>query len=289
MDLEKLKEARNNRKKRKVKTTYTTGNPYYNIKMFNKRMGTDFNNPSTAEAQKAAIEAAEDVGTIAAASPDGASSVSTGCEGGGLGEGIKKEKEEVLTEAKRYVRRYYIRPQNIFCSNKDDIIYALIEFEDQDCTIYTLNNLGDTKDVTKLTNNDIIYYYEDGMLFDKNHVKIMDYDLYIKHEEERKKINVNQATETELEKVYADRLTGMSSVDEAFNLNFEDKNAFGETLIEGKVKNDICCICGEKIEGYGNNPEPYMSAEVGRCCDLCNQKFVIPARLDQQQKAENEE
>ena len=105
MDLEKLKEARNNRKKRKIKTTYTTGNPYYNIKMFNKRMGTDFNNPSTAEAQKAAIEAAEDAGTIAAPSPDGASSIGTGGESGGLGEGLKKTKEEVLTEAKRYVRR----------------------------------------------------------------------------------------------------------------------------------------------------------------------------------------
>lgn len=289
MDLEKLKEARNNRKKRKIKTTYTTGNPYYNIKMFNKRMGTDFNNPSTAEAQKAAIEAAEDIGTIAAPSPDGASSIATGGEGDGLGECIKKAKEEVLTEAKRYVRRYYIRPQNIFCSNKDDIIYALIEFADQDCTIYTLNNLGDVKDVTKLTNNDIIYYYEDGMLFDKNKMKIMDYDLYIKHEEERKKINIDQATDAELEKVYADRLTGVSSVEEAFNLNFEDKNAYGETLIEGKIKDDICCICGEKIEGYGNNPEPYMSAEAGRCCDLCNQKFVVPARLDQQQNAENEE
>ena len=289
MDLEKLKEARNNRKKRKIKTTYTTGNPYYNIKMFNKRMGTDFSNPSTAEAQKAAIEAADEVGTIAAPSPDGASSIGTGGEGSGLGESIKKANEEVLTEAKRYVRRYYIRPQNIFCSNKSDIIYALIEFEDQDCTIYTLNNLGDVKDVTKLTNNDIIYYYEDGMLFDKNRMKIMDYDLYIKHEEERKKINIDQATDAELEKVYADRLTGMSSVEEAFNLNFEDKNAYGETLIEGKIKDDICCICGEKIEGYGNNPEPYMSADAGRCCDLCNQKFVVPARLDQQQSAENEE
>ena len=289
MDLEKLKEARNNRKKRKVKITYTTGNPYYNIKMFNKRMGTDFNNPSTAEAQKAAIDAAEDVGTIAAPSPDGASSISTSCEGGGLGEGIQKAREEVLIEAKRYVRRYYIRPQNIFCSNKDDIIYALIEFEDQDCTIYTLNNLGDTKDVTKLTNNDIIYYYEDGMLFDKNRMKLMDYDLYIKHEENRPKINLDTASDATIQKVYSDRLTSMSPADEAFNLNFEDKNAFGETLIEGKIKDDICCICGEKIEGYGNNPEPYMPAEAGRCCDLCNQKFVIPARLNQQQKAENEE
>ena len=65
--------------------------------------------------------------------------------------------------------------------------------------------------------------------------------------------------------------------DEAFNLNFEDKNAYGETLIEGKIKDDICCICGEKIEGYGNNPSPYKHE--GRCCDACNSKFVIPARL----------
>ena len=140
-----------------------------------------------------------------------------------------------------------------------------------------------------IIHNDIIYYYEDGMLFDKNKMKLMDYDLYIKHEENRPKINLDTASDAELEKVYADRLTGMSSVDEAFNLNFENKNAYGETLIEGKIKDDICCICGEKIEGYGNNPEPYMSAEAGRCCDLCNQKFVVPARLDQQQSAENEE
>ena len=286
MDLQKILEARKRRKKKDCSSiTYTTGNPYYNMKMFNKHMGTDFNNPSTAEAQKAAKEAADNVGTVAAASPDGANAVSTGAEsmGSGLAENVN------LTEAKRYVRRYYIRPQNIFCSNKTDIIYALIEFENQDCTIYTLNNLGDEKDVTKLTNKDIIYYYKDGQLFDKNKVKIMDYDLYIKHEEERKNINVNQATDAELADVYKDRITGMSEVDEAFDLNFDTINAFGEKLVEGKVKDDICCICGEKIDGYGNNPEPYMSAENGHCCDLCNQKFVIPARLAQAEESNKEE
>jgi hypothetical protein len=50
-----------------------------------------------------------------------------------------------LTEAKRYVRRYYIRPQNIFCSNKAEIIKALIELDDTNCSVYTLNNLGDDK------------------------------------------------------------------------------------------------------------------------------------------------
>ena len=39
-----------------------------------------------------------------------------------------------------------------------------------------------------------------------------------------------------------------------------------------------CIICGEKIEGYGNNPAPV--SDKGECCDACNMKFVIPARLE---------
>ena len=85
-----------------------------------------------------------------------------------------------LSEAKRYVRRYYIRPQNIFCSNKAEIIKALIGLDNANCSVYTLNNLGDDKDVSKLMNSDIIYYYDDGILYDKNKVKVMDYDLSIK-------------------------------------------------------------------------------------------------------------
>jgi len=187
-----------------------------------------------------------------------------------------------LQEDKRYVRRYYIRPQNVFCSNKQDILQALIQFADQNCTIYTLNNLGDEKDVTKLTNNDIIYYYDDGILFDKNHIRIMDYDLYIKHEEERKKIDPETVSDATFINVYQDRITDSTRTDEAFNLDFVDVNAYGEILTEGKVINLTCCICGEPIEGYGNNPEPYMSAEHGeKCCDSCNIHYVIPARLDQ--------
>ena len=39
--------------------------------------------------------------------------------------------QENLTEAKREVRRYYIRPQNIFCANKAEIIKALIDIGDR--------------------------------------------------------------------------------------------------------------------------------------------------------------
>lgn len=30
---------------------------------------------------------------------------------------------------------------------------------------------------------------------------------------------------------------------------------------------NVCCICGEQIVGYGNSAEPVKS---GRCCDKCN-------------------
>lgn len=38
-----------------------------------------------------------------------------------------------------------------------------------------------------------------------------------------------------------------------------------------------CCICGKEFYGYGNNPEPVKSE--GRCCDDCNETYVIPARI----------
>lgn len=39
-----------------------------------------------------------------------------------------------------------------------------------------------------------------------------------------------------------------------------------------------CSLCGKKFKGYGNNPEPLATNEE-RCCDDCNIKYVVPARL----------
>lgn len=36
-----------------------------------------------------------------------------------------------------------------------------------------------------------------------------------------------------------------------------------------------CCICGESFEGCGNNAHPFTR---GKCCDDCNNKYVIPYR-----------
>lgn len=241
-----INEVRKKRKKKPFNSiSYTTGNSGLNINRFNAAMGSSEGNET------------------------------------GIGGCGALSEEARLQEAKRYVRRYYIRPQNIFCSNKAEILKALIELDDSNCSIYTLNNLGDDKDVSKLMNSDIIYYYDEGILYDKNRVKVMDYDLSIKKEEDRKKFaNVDNASDKEFKAEYEDRMTDVTELEEDFfNLDFDDINVFGEKLTEAKER--FCCICGEPLEGYGNNPEPYKSAGAGQCCDGCNIKFVIPRRLDQ--------
>jgi hypothetical protein len=244
-DNKNLKEQRKKirRKPKYSSVSYTTGDIGLNIDHFNQRMGT---------------------ANVGANSTEGTTN-----EGG-------------LCESKRYVRRYYIRPQNIFCSNKAEIIKALIELDDANCSVYTLNNLGDEKDVSKLMNSDIIYYYDNGILYDKNKVKVMDYDLSIKKEENRKHFaNVDKASEKEFKNEYKDRMTDateleeMISLDEAFNLDFDDFNVFGERLTEAKEA-AYCCFCGEPIDGPGKDPKGVMGNTDGKCCDGCNLKFVTP-------------
>lgn len=40
-----------------------------------------------------------------------------------------------------------------------------------------------------------------------------------------------------------------------------------------------CSICGKKCVGYGNNPQPIKDNYNERCCDECNNNYVIPARI----------
>lgn len=45
-----------------------------------------------------------------------------------------------------------------------------------------------------------------------------------------------------------------------------------------KVK---CCICHGDLENeFGNNPYPVVKAEGARCCNACNDFFVVPARVN---------
>lgn len=179
-----------NRKQRKTKVansvTYTTGDPDLNIAFFNKRMGTNF------EADKLEFTQSD---------LDGSTDLTVEvCDGDDCG---------ALTEAKRETKRYYVRPQNIFCANKSDVLRALTEIDTENCSVYTLKNLEDHDDVHLLTNKDIIYYYDNEVLYDKNHVKIMDYKLSIKNEEERKNFasDADDISDSTFRDEYEDRLT----------------------------------------------------------------------------------
>lgn len=57
------------------------------------------------------------------------------------------------------------------------------------------------------------------------------------------------------------------------------KKEFLKKVIELMENGKLCCICGAPIEGFGNNPDPVVTLENARCCDACNNDFVIPARI----------
>lgn len=59
----------------------------------------------------------------------------------------------------------------------------------------------------------------------------------------------------------------------AFASNQREELGLNEEDYEIKT----CCLCGAKFEGHGNNPSPVK--EKGVCCNSCNEKRVIPARL----------
>lgn len=240
---EPLTEGRKKRRKPFNSISYTTGCPGLNLDFFNSRFGTG------------------ELGETSCGDSGCFNSACQGSEGGGLTEA----KYEDESKPKRYIKRYYIRPQNIFCSKKSDILKALVqEVGEANCSVYSLKSLDDHDDVHLLQPSDIIYYYDDGILYDKNHVKVMDYDLNVKHEEDRPRFDPDTASDTKFDDVYDDRLV--------------------ETI---RNETYTCVICGEKSVGYGNNPSPV--SETGRCCDACNMKFVIPARLEFYKETDSDE
>lgn len=47
------------------------------------------------------------------------------------------------------------------------------------------------------------------------------------------------------------------------------------------IKPYPCCICGDKMSGFGNNPFPMCEVDdvKSRCCDTCNSMWVFPVRV----------
>jgi len=42
------------------------------------------------------------------------------------------------------------------------------------------------------------------------------------------------------------------------------------------MKSEICAICGKRLTEFGHDAKPLAN---GRCCNECNHKIIIPARL----------
>jgi hypothetical protein len=68
-------------------------------------------------------------------------------------------------------------------------------------------------------------------------------------------------------------------------------NSLQKTLPWGSQEETTCCICASKFIGLGNNPYPYTvnatrenpkqpALGYGRCCDPCDETYVLHARLD---------
>lgn len=53
------------------------------------------------------------------------------------------------------------------------------------------------------------------------------------------------------------------------------------------MSKEKCCLCGQEIVGYGNNPYPLCDEEdyESRCCDMCNYAVVLPERLKRLREA----
>jgi hypothetical protein len=52
-----------------------------------------------------------------------------------------------------------------------------------------------------------------------------------------------------------------------------------------KTEVKICSICGDEYIGWGNNAWPINDR---RCCDTCNEDWVIPRRLADSHRADKE-
>ena len=40
-----------------------------------------------------------------------------------------------------------------------------------------------------------------------------------------------------------------------------------------------CCICGKSFYGNGNNAYPLMRNRENKCCNECNNDYIIPLRM----------
>lgn len=71
----------------------------------------------------------------------------------------------------------------------------------------------------------------------------------------------------------------VEGVDDIGSILVRWDNGSSLNVVYGEDRVEIvehCCICGEEIDGYGNNPAPIAGKQ---CCDRCNNNVVVPYRV----------
>ena len=70
---------------------------------------------------------------------------------------------------------------------------------------------------------------------------------------------------------------------ESFNVGQEDCDVKDFDILRPDEGKNFCCFCNSVFDGDGNSTWPIYYKEAGethRCCDECNEKYVIAARKD---------
>lgn len=100
----------------------------------------------------------------------------------------------------------------------------------------------------------------------------------------------NDDAELKLALTYYNKYAGTHKLD-TYDCDFkrhDGKNLlyFARILLNNykATKPFICCLCGKKSYGWGNNPDPLAPVydkgnKDPRCCDHCDNTLVIPARI----------
>lgn len=63
--------------------------------------------------------------------------------------------------------------------------------------------------------------------------------------------------------------------------DYKGRDDAKKEFLKANMRKMTCCICGcDFIDWTGNNPYPFGDGEKESCCNDCNNRFVIPARLN---------
>ena len=159
---------------------------------------------------------------------------------------------------------------------KDGQYYGKFNILDTPCgrIVYTLAKAGFKLGVSSRGTGDVDEYTEE---VDPSTYEFTCFDVVLLPAVESARMNlVTEGLDTKkvnYKKLLKEDIN--NSKEEVREMMRETLDHIGIKLDEDMEKK-TCVICGKEFEGYGNNAQPVKD---GMCCDECNQKVVIPARL----------